>query len=107
NFIAMIIYGLGFAFIFPSMNKVIADASSKVDRGKAYGVFYAFFSLGAVVGSAASGLFAEILVLPFLVCVLIMILSVAAFIFMHFSRLAQWLVPQLPACLLKFSGYLF
>src|SRR5699024_1236971 len=48
NLIAMIIYGLGFAFIFPSMNKVIADASTKVDRGKAYGIFYAFFSLGVV-----------------------------------------------------------
>src|SRR5699024_11359845 len=48
NFIAMVIYGLGFSFIFPSMNKIIADASTKVDRGKAYGVFYAFFSLGVV-----------------------------------------------------------
>src|SRR5699024_12068761 len=37
NFIAMIIYGLGFAFIFPSMNIVIADAFSSVDRGKEYG----------------------------------------------------------------------
>lgn len=86
NFIAMIIYGLGFAFIFPSMNKVIADASSKVDRGKAYGVFYAFFSLGAVVGSAASGLFAEILGLPFLVCALIMFLSVASIILIQKKR---------------------
>ncbi len=76
NFIAMIIYGLGFAFIFPSMNKIIADASSKTDRGKAYGVFYAFFSLGAVAGSSASGLFADILGLPFLVCAIIMIVSI-------------------------------
>src|SRR5699024_4086034 len=59
NFIAMVIYGLGFAFIFPSMNKIIADASTKVDRGKAYGVFYAFFSLGVVAGSSISGIFAE------------------------------------------------
>src|SRR5690625_6734332 len=35
NFIAMIIYGFGFSFIFPSMNKLVADASTKVDRGKA------------------------------------------------------------------------
>src|SRR5699024_325903 len=40
NFIAMIIYGLGFDFILRSMNIVMADASSKVDRGKAYGGFY-------------------------------------------------------------------
>lgn len=77
NFIAMIIYGLGFAFIFPSMNKIIADASTKVDRGKAYGVFYAFFSLGVVAGSSMSGMFAQILGLPFLVCAIVMVLSVA------------------------------
>ena len=76
NFIAMIIYGLGFSFIFPSMNKIIADASTNTDRGKAYGVFYAFFSLGVVAGSSASGLFAEILGLPFLVCAIIMFVSV-------------------------------
>ena len=77
NFIAMVIYGFGFAFIFPSMNKVIADASSKVDRGKAYGVFYAFFSFGVVIGSFASGWFAGILGLPFIMCALVMFISVA------------------------------
>src|SRR5699024_9659624 len=76
-FFAMIIYGFGFAFIFPSMNKVIADASSKVDRGKAYGVFYAFFSFGVVIGSYASGWFAGILGLPFIMCALVMFISVA------------------------------
>lgn len=76
NFIAMVIYGLGFAFIFPSMNKIIADASTKVDRGKAYGVFYAFFSLGVVAGSSVSGLFAETAGLPFLVCAIVMVISV-------------------------------
>lgn len=82
NFVAMIIYGLGFAFIFPSMNKLIADASSKTDRGKAYGVFYAFFSLGAVAGSSASGLFAQILGLPFLVCAIVMFVSVIVILFL-------------------------
>lgn len=76
NLIAMMIYGLGFAFIFPSMNKIIADASSKVDRGKAYGIFYAFFSLGVVAGSTISGWFAQYLGLPFLVCAIIMFVSV-------------------------------
>lgn len=88
NFIAMIIYGFGFAFIFPSMNKVIADASTKVDRGKAYGVFYAFFSLGVVVGSTASGWFAEILGLPFLVCAIIMFASVTVIILIQHKRQA-------------------
>src|SRR5690625_6653757 len=55
NFFAMIIYGIGFAFTFPSMNKIVADASADVDRGKAYGIFYAFFSLGVVAGCTISG----------------------------------------------------
>src|SRR5690625_5296916 len=68
NFIAMIIYGFGFSFIFPSMNKLVADASTKVDRGNAYGIFYSFFSLGVVAGSSISGGIAQIMGLPFLVC---------------------------------------
>lgn len=74
NFLAMIVYGLGFALIFPSMNKIVADASTKVDRGKAYGVFYAFFSLGVVAGSFISGTVAESLGNPFIVSALIMIM---------------------------------
>src|SRR5699024_12857871 len=50
--VSMIVYGFGFALIFPSMNQIVAEASSKVDRGKAYGIFYAFFSLGVVAGSS-------------------------------------------------------
>ena len=79
SFIAMIIYGLGFAFIFPSMNKIVADASADVDRGKAYGIFYAFFSLGVVAGSTISGWVAETSGLPFLVSAIIMI-SIGVFI---------------------------
>lgn len=77
NFIAMVIYGIGFAFIFPSMNKIIADASTKVDRGKAYGIFYAFFSLGVVAGSSFAGLFAEVLGLPFLMSAIVMFVTAA------------------------------
>lgn len=62
----MVIYGIGFAFVFPSMNRIITDASSAVDRGKAYGLFYAFFSLGAVLGSFVSGATSDVFGLPFL-----------------------------------------
>src|SRR5699024_4158249 len=76
NFFAMIIYGFGFAFIFPSMNKVISDASSIVDRWKGLCVFYEFFSFGVVLGSYASLWFAGILGLPFIMCALFMFISV-------------------------------
>src|SRR5699024_9583811 len=87
NFIAMVIYGVGFAFIFPSMNKIIADASTKVDRGKAYGVFYAFFSLGVVAGSSFAGIFAEVLGLPFLMSAIVMFMT-AGIIFFISKKIA-------------------
>src|SRR5690625_3899915 len=40
SMLLMVIYGIGFAFVFPSMNKIVAEASNKTDRGKAYGIFY-------------------------------------------------------------------
>lgn len=70
----MTIYGVGFALVFPSMNRIVSEASSKIDRGKAYGIFYAFFSLGAVVGSFLSGLAVEITGLPFSSSATIMLL---------------------------------
>ena len=84
GYLLMCVYGIGFAFVFPSMNKIVADASSKIDRGKAYGIFYAFFSLGAVVGSFLSGAAAEIIGLPFSSSATIM-LSIGLFL-LYFSR---------------------
>lgn len=73
SMILMLVYGIGFAFVFPSMNKLVADASSKVDRGKAYGIFYAFFSVGAIAGSFLSGATSQTLGLPFFSSALTMI----------------------------------
>lgn len=54
-YIAMCIYGAGFAFLFPSINSLLIDSSSPEFRGKAYGYFYAFFSIGVVAGSSLIG----------------------------------------------------
>ncbi len=54
-YIAMAIYGSGFAFLFPSINSLLIDSSSAEFRGKAYGYFYAFFSIGVVAGSSVIG----------------------------------------------------
>lgn len=54
-FVAMVFYGLGFAFIFPSVTALIVDHSQKTERGRAFGLFYAFFSLGVVTGSFVIG----------------------------------------------------
>ncbi|RAV08897.1 MFS transporter [Paenibacillus contaminans] len=49
------LYGVGFAFLFPSINTMLINATPAQLRGKAYGYFYAFFSLGVVAGSSALG----------------------------------------------------
>ncbi|RUL53645.1 MFS transporter [Lysinibacillus antri] len=54
-YVAMATYGIGFGFLFPSINSLLIDSTTKATRGKAYGYFYAFFSLGVVVGSSILG----------------------------------------------------
>ncbi|WP_338552780.1 MFS transporter [Paenibacillus sp. KS-LC4] len=49
------LYGVGFAFLFPSINTMLIRATPAQLRGKAYGYFYACFSLGVVVGSSLLG----------------------------------------------------
>ncbi|WP_216829808.1 MFS transporter [Alkalihalobacterium elongatum] len=56
-FVAMAIYGIGFAQIFPSASATVIECSSESQRGKAFGLFYAFFSLGVICGSFLAGLF--------------------------------------------------
>ncbi|WP_054957438.1 MFS transporter [Paenibacillus dakarensis] len=54
-YIVLGIYGVGFAFLFPSINTMLIKATPSELRGKAYGYFYAFFSLGVVAGSSVLG----------------------------------------------------
>lgn len=51
----MCTYGIGFAFLFPSINSLLIDSTEAESRGRAYGYFYAFFSLGVVAGSSFTG----------------------------------------------------
>ncbi|WP_251127465.1 MFS transporter [Exiguobacterium sp. s63] len=46
------LYGVGFAILFPAINTLLIQTTSPQNRGRAYGAFYAFFSLGTVVGSS-------------------------------------------------------
>ncbi|WP_026581124.1 MFS transporter [Bacillus sp. J33] len=55
-FFCMVLYGSGFALLFPSINALIANHTTEKTRGKAFGLFYAFFSLGVVAGSTLLGL---------------------------------------------------
>lgn len=56
---AMALYGLGFGLIFPSANARVADATQPGERGTAFGIFYAFYSVGVILGSTAAGAVAD------------------------------------------------
>lgn len=49
------VYGIGYGLIFPSTSALLVKHVRQEDRGKAFGLFYAFFSLGVVAGSSAVG----------------------------------------------------
>ena len=57
--ITMTIYGVGFAMIFMSMNKMISLFTSHHNRGLANGILYAAFSIGSIVGALVSGVFTK------------------------------------------------
>ncbi|ANU08896.1 multi-drug resistance efflux pump pmrA [Planococcus antarcticus DSM 14505] len=52
---SMCSYGLGFALLFPSINSILIDSTNTSSRGRSYGYFYAFFSIGVVAGSSITG----------------------------------------------------
>ncbi|OEH84620.1 hypothetical protein BHU72_08985 [Desulfuribacillus stibiiarsenatis] len=51
----MIVYGCGFGLIFPAMTALVVDQTNVSTRGKAFGIFYAAFSLGVFLGPIMSG----------------------------------------------------
>jgi MFS family permease len=54
--LAMAVYGVGFGLLFPAMTAMVVDNTEVADRGRAFGLFYAFFSLGVVIGPLLVGL---------------------------------------------------
>jgi MFS family permease len=58
-YFAMAIFGLGFSLLFPAAAALVADGAEPSERGTAFGLFYAVYSAGAVVGAAGAGLIAE------------------------------------------------
>ncbi|MBP1153376.1 MFS transporter [Paenibacillus sp. PvR098] len=54
-FAVMAVYGIGFALMFPSMNALLIRHVPEGDRGKAFGLFYAFYSIGVIAGSFTVG----------------------------------------------------
>ncbi|SHG23444.1 MFS transporter [Ornithinibacillus halophilus] len=73
-YIIMGLYGVGFALIFPSMSALVAKNSNVNERGKAYGLFYGFFSFGVIAGALMTGLFTDVFS-PFLIGAIVLFIN--------------------------------
>ncbi|MDE2860024.1 MAG: MFS transporter [Chloroflexota bacterium] len=56
----MALFGLGYGLVFPAAAAMATAATGSERRGTAFGIFYAVYSLGVVVGASGSGRLAEI-----------------------------------------------
>ena len=54
-FPAMIVFGAGFGLVFPSLSASVAARTADGNRGAAFGIFYAMYSLGVFLGASVSG----------------------------------------------------
>lgn len=86
------LYGTGFAFLFPSITLMLVRATVPETRGKGYGIFYAFFSLGSVAGSFIIGAIDK--TIPNLFTVTAIILVVCVMITLLFGRTKQQLIVE-------------
>ncbi len=59
--VGMVVFGAGFGVTFPCLTSMVVDATPVSARGKAFGVFYAVYSLGVVIGAVVSGLLQDAL----------------------------------------------
>ena len=59
-FPAMVVFGLGFGLLFPSLSGSVAEQSGRSQRGTAFGIFYAVYSLGVFLGAVVSGGVSEV-----------------------------------------------
>lgn len=54
--VGMAVFGLGFGVLFPAAAALVVESTERRERGAAFGVFYAVYSFGVVVGSVLSGM---------------------------------------------------
>ena len=56
---AMVMFGFGFGLLFPALSATVSESADGRRRGAAFGIFYAVYSLGVVIGSVATGQVSE------------------------------------------------
>ncbi|WP_102274807.1 MFS transporter [Cytobacillus massiliigabonensis] len=84
-FFCMVLYGAGFAFLFPSISAMLVEQTDEETRGKAFGLFYAFFSLGVVAGSSLTGILSVTFSTGFIIAACLLLVN-SIWIFFYFKR---------------------
>ena len=76
----MAVFGFGYGIVFPAAAALVIGATGADRRGMAFGIFYAVYSLGVVVGASGSGILADLdggfVGLPFLVAAALVLAAV-------------------------------
>ncbi len=85
----MAVFGLGYGLVFPAATALVASATGTDRRGMAFGVFYAVYSFGVVVGASGSGRLAslsdDLVGLPFLVAAAVVVAAVPLVAIMRYA----------------------
>ena len=85
----MAVFGLGYGLVFPAATALVASATGADRRGMAFGVFYAVYSFGVVVGASGSGRLAslsdDLVGLPFLVASAVVVAAVPLVAIMRYA----------------------
>ena len=96
----MAVFGLGYGLVFPAATALVAGATGADRRGMAFGVFYAVYSFGVVVGASGSGRLAafsdDLVGLPFLVAAVVVLAAVPLVAIMRYDPVTQNLAPRTP-----------
>lgn len=87
--VGMAVFGLGYGLVFPAATALVAGATGAGRRGMAFGVFYAVYSFGVVVGASGSGRLAsvndDLVGLPFLAAAAVVLAAVPAVAVMRYA----------------------
>ena len=85
----MAVFGLGYGLVFPAATALVAGANGADRRGMAFGVFYAVYSFGVVVGASGSGRLASLnddfVGLPFLIAAAVVLAAVPLVAVMRYA----------------------
>lgn len=91
--LGMAVFGIGFGMTYPTLNTQVAAMYPVQERGRAYGIFYAFYTLGVVIAPPLIGWLTEFTSTTFIFGAFAAV-SLAASLFLYFFRHLMDVEPQ-------------